>query len=81
LPAKRSSSCIGFIAPLIAINSPAALNAVKKFYEVLEEQTIAEAIRSVRELSRSNMCPDVERATYASYAAFVLARLRVQLQP
>jgi hypothetical protein len=73
------SGCIGFIAPMIYINSPAALKAEKKFYDALEKQTVAEAIRCVRELSLS--CPEVERATYVSYAAFVPAGLRVQLQP
>jgi hypothetical protein len=73
------SGCIGLIAPMIAVKSPAALQAARKFYEVVEKQTLAEAVRSVRELARSASCPDDERATYASYAAFAPARLSVHL--
>lgn len=75
------SGCIGLIAPMIDVDSRAALKAERKFYDALEKQTIAEAIRRVRELSLSDECPEVERATYMSYAAFVPADLRAQLQP
>ncbi len=68
----------GFIAPMIAINSPAALLAEKTFYDALATQTVAEAVRRVRELSGT--CSEEQKATCSSYAAFVPAGLRVQLQ-
>jgi hypothetical protein len=68
----------GFIAPMIAINSPAALLAEKTFYSALETETVAEAVRRIRELSLR--CPEEQKATCSSYAAFVPATMRVQIQ-
>jgi CHAT domain-containing protein len=71
------SGASGFIAPMIEIDSPAAFECEKVFYQALETDTVAEAVRKVRALAETT--EEKQKATCASYAAFVSTELRLHL--
>lgn len=71
------SGASGFIAPMIEVDSPAAYECEKVFYNALKTDTVAEAVRKVR--ARTNTCHETQKATCMSYAAFVGANMQLRL--
>jgi CHAT domain len=72
-----TSECSAVVAPMIKTDSAAALEAAHVFYEALETESIAEAVRRVRALPTTRAMPDAQRATFLSYLAFAPPTLRV----
>jgi hypothetical protein len=69
----------GVVAPTIRVDSEAALQAARVFYEATAAQPVGEAVRQVRRLAVAPGTPDAMRASFLSYVAFAPARLRLAL--
>jgi hypothetical protein len=76
-----TSKCSAVVAPMIKVDSAAALEAAHVFYAALATETIAEAVRRVHAIPSTRSMPDTQRATFLSYLAFAPPTLRVTFTP
>ena len=79
IKALIDNGCRAVVVPLLEVYSPAASTAAKVFYEAASKGTIAEAVRQVRQLGVEGETPEMERATFLSYAAFASPLLRLEI--
>jgi len=72
-------SCSAVVAPMIEVNSIAAREAAKQFYEsVCGGATIGEAVQKIHELADDSKTPEDHKASYLSYLAFAPPALKLK---
>lgn len=73
------NGCRAVVAPFVRVDTAAARSAAETFYSAAGTETIGEAVRRVREHAMDSTVTDDQRATFLSYAAFAMPRMRLVL--